>query len=408
MIQFSSIGIAQKGKYNFSFRDAGLDVVIKELSNQSKVNILYNPNILPNNIKIRGNFKNFTLKQALDTFLNKTQIFYKFYKKDIILYRNNEEIKETHQIYRPDPQKKPVPDKIRETVTDTVTFTVITHDTVITKLNNYVKVPVMDTIKVYDTIQVVKKVIKPVVADYKPKQEAIIAGLSFSEGMIFSNIHINSPRKDSLGIIHASIHEKQCNNLGINLIYRNKGFIIETGVNISKTKFTFNYTNTKTEVITVIDTIDKYYTEPVVGDTSWIYVTEEKQLKQVTQKTYYSDLVYNYISVPVLFGYNLNKKKFTFEFKGGVLCNFYIGSKGNYLNISPNNEITVASSKAPNSFALLGAYGAIGIDYYMNKQFHIYTQPYISWNALPIGKKNTAYYTTNLQIGLFIGLRYYF
>ncbi len=406
-IHLSCLCFSQKGKYNFSFQDVGLDAVIKELSNQSKVNILYNPNILPNNVKINGNFKNLTLKQALDTFLNQTQILYKFYKKDIVLYRKNEEIKETHQIYKPDPQKKNGTDKIRETITDTVTYAVVTHDTVVTILNDYVKVPVMDTIKVYETIQVVKKVIRPV-NEYKPKQESLIAGLSFSEGMFFSNIHMEDPKKDSSGIINASIHEKQGNGLGINLIYRNKKIMIETGVSLSKTKYTFNYTHPTIGFITVLDTIDKYYTGIAGEDTTWVYITEEKQVKQVTEKIYYSDLVYQYISVPILFGYNLTKKNFTFEFKGGVLCNFYIGSKGSYLNISPNNEITVEDSKAPNSFALLGAFGALGIDYYLNKQFHIFTQPSISWTALPLGKKNAAYYTTDLQIGIHVGIRYYF
>lgn len=408
MIQLSCLCFAQKGKYTFNFQNASIDVVIKELSNQSKVNILYNPNIVTSNVKINGTFKNLTLKQALDTFLNQAQITYRFYKKDVVLYKKNEDVKEIHQISKPDPQKKTGTDKIRETITDTVTYSVITHDTIITKLNQYVKVPVMDTIKVYDTIKIIKKVIKPVVNDYKPKQESIIAGLSFSEAMLFSNIHINNSRKDSSGIIKSSLRETQGNGIGLNLIYKNKSLMIETGISISKTKYTFNYTNPVISYITFLDTIDKYYTGVVGNDTTWVYIIEEKPLKQVSEKTYYSNLVYQYISVPILFGYNLSSKNFTFEFKGGVLCNFYIGSRGYYLNISPDNQIEVEDTKAPNSFALIGVFAAVGMDYFMNKQYHIFMQPSVGWTALPLGKKSAAYYTSDLQIGIHFGLRYYF
>jgi hypothetical protein len=407
IFHLGSLCYGQKSSYNFNFRNAELATVIQELSNQSKVNILYNPNILTNNVKINGSYKNLTLRQALDTFLNQTQITYKFYKKDIVLYKKNEEIKESHQEYKSEPQKKNGTDKVVQIITDTVTFTVITYDTVINKVTTYEKVPVLDTVKIYDTIEVVKKVIKSV-NDYKPKQDSWAAGLFISQGLLYSDIHLNDPGKDSTGIIKASLREKQGNGFGLNVIYRNKKLMIETGIYLSKTKYTFNHTDLiNIGYTTRIDTIDKYY-EINGTDTSWIYITEEKPIKVFKEKVYFSNLTYNYVTVPLVVGYNVIRKNFTFEFKGGALLNFYLRSTGSYLNFSSGNELTIENSKAPNSSVSIGTFAGIGIDYYLSKKIHIFGQPSLSWSFLPIGNKATAYYTTDLQVGLYLGLRYYF
>jgi hypothetical protein len=368
--------------------------VIKELSNQSKINILYNPGILPGTVKITGSFKNLTLNNALDTFLHHAQILYKFYKGDIVLYKNNENVKETHQIYKPSVQKNNGNDKTHETITDTVIYTIITHDTVVTKLTDYVKVQLNDTVRVYDTTKVIQKVLKTV-DYYKPKKQSLIAELSFSKEA-FSDV------------IKSSITAKNGNSIGVNFIYRNKSIMFEGGIGISRNQFSFGYTEKTDEFITVIDTIDRYYTTIIQGDTTWEYVTKERQQERINEKKYLSDLVYQYLSIPILVGYTTVSKNFTFEFKAGLLFNFYLKSKGAYINISESNEISVENSKAPGSFALLGVYGALGIDYYLNKKVHIFSQPFIYWNAIPIGKNKAVYTITNTQVGIQWGIRYYF
>jgi len=406
-IHLSCFCYAQKESYNFHFQDATLEMVLKELSNHYKINVLYNPSILPQNVKISGDFKNLMLKQALDTFLSRTPVSYKFYKKDVVLYRKNEEVKETHRMNRTLPPKKADVEKFHETITDTVTFAITTHDTIVTRLSEFVKVPVMDTVKVYDTIKVIKRIIKPV-SDYKPKDVSIVAGLSFSKSIFFSTVHMIDPGRDSSGSINASLHEKQGNSIGLSLLYRNKNIIIETGINLSKNKYSFVYTKSGSEFITVLDTVDRYYTGITGVDTSWVYVTEEREVKQISEKKYYSDLEYQYISVPILFGYSLILRNLTLEFKAGAIFNFYLGSKGSYLTSLPNNEIMVEDAKAPNSKASMGAFGAFAIDYYLSTQFHIFAQPSISWMAVPLDKKHANYYITDLQFGIHLGIRYYF
>ncbi len=49
---------SQQPTLNFNFNNTPLSEVIKEISKQSKINILYNPNILPANVKISGTYKN--------------------------------------------------------------------------------------------------------------------------------------------------------------------------------------------------------------------------------------------------------------------------------------------------------------------------------------------------------------
>src|ERR1035437_9659411 len=384
-IHISGLCYSQQKRYNFTFKDARLEIVIKELSSQSKINILYNPGILPGTVKITGSFKNLTLNNALDTFLHHAQILYKFYKGDIVLYKNNENIKETHQIYKPIIQKNNGSDKPHETVTDTVIYTIITHDTVVTKLTDYVKVQLNDTVRVYDTTKVIQKVLKPV-DYYKPPKHSLIAELSFSKGAVFSNFKMADSKKDFSNLIRSSIKAKSGSSIGANFVYRNKNMMIEGGIALSKYQFSFAFTKQTDEFITVTDTIDKYYTTIVQGDTTWVYVTKERQLERIAERKYLSDLSYQYLSVPILVGYTQVVKNFTLEFKGGVLFNFYIQSKGLYVNISDSSVISVESSKAPGSIIILGAYGALGIDYYLNKKVHIFAQPFINWNALPIGK----------------------
>jgi hypothetical protein len=398
---------SQQKRYNFTFKDARLEVVIKELSNQSKINILYNPGILPSTVKITGTFKNITLYHALDTFLHQAQIIYKFYKGDIVLYKKNENLKEEHQLNRSNPQKKNIPEKSHETITDTVTYTIITHDTVVTKLTDYVKVQINDTVTVYDTTKVIQKVIKTV-DYYKPKKKSFIMDIYFSKSAIFPNIQMAKANKKFSGNIRSSITSVSGNNVGVNFVYRNKKINFGGGIAFTKCLYSFTYTNQIDEFITVTDTIDKYYTAVVQGDTSWVYVTRERQVERLTEKKYLSDLEYRFISVPLVVGYTWIVKNFTFEFKGGVLFNFYMSSKGNYLNINEDNEISIEDSKAPGAVILLGAYGGVNIDYYLNKKVHIFTQPFINWNAVPIGKNHAAYTVTDFQIGFQAGMRYFF
>ena len=403
----SGLCYSQQKRYNFTFKDARLEIVIKELSNQSKINILYNPGILPGTIKINGSFKNLTLNNALDTFLHHAQILYKFYKGDIVLYKSNENVKETHQIFKTSVQKNNGNDKTHETITDTVIYTIITHDTVVTKLTDYVKVQLNDTVRVYDTTKVIQKVLKTV-DYYKPKKLSLIAELAFSKGAVLSNFKMADSKKDFSNLIHSSIKAKSGSSLGVNFIYRNKNMMVEGGVAFSKYQYSFSYNKLTDGFITVTDTIDKYFTTIVQGDTTWVYVTKDRQLERQSERKYLSDLSYQYISVPILVGYTMVVKNFTLEFKGGILFNFYIQSKGLYVNISDSSVISVESSKAPGSVILLGAYGALGIDYYLNKKVHIFAQPFINWNALPIGKKNAIYTSTQLQTGIEAGIRYYF
>jgi len=56
-----SLNCGAQQKFDFNFKEVGLETAIKELSHQSKLNILYNPNILNGDIKITGNLKNLTL-----------------------------------------------------------------------------------------------------------------------------------------------------------------------------------------------------------------------------------------------------------------------------------------------------------------------------------------------------------
>ncbi|HEX2933713.1 MAG TPA: STN domain-containing protein [Bacteroidales bacterium] len=397
-------GYSQQKKYNFTFKDAPLETVIREIANQSKNNILYNPAILPHGLKITGAYRNLTLKQALDSFLRPSQVYYRFYKGDIVLYRKNEEVKETHKIAKPVNK-----DPVRETITDTVTYSIITFDTIVSQVKEYVKVPVYDTIrvKVYDTVHIRQTV--PVQSfSYRPKQSGFILGASFAQAFMFSRIEASDSMGKLTGALKSALKEKGSNSLGLSFIYKNEKWMFESGVYWTKHKYTFNYSTLIKETVTVTDTADRYYTHINGLDTTWVYVIQERQLERSTEKVYYSDFSYQFISVPLLAGYTSTVRNFTFEFKAGMVFNFYFKSKGYYLKPLANNAIGVEEGSAPNAGLTLSVMGAAAIDYSLNKQFHLFGQPFITWDALPLGDKNTLYKTSTLQIGLQAGIRYYF
>lgn len=402
----SAAGQAQQKKYSFNFKDAALERVIKDLAAQSGTNILYNPVILPGQLRITGVFKNLTLKQALDTFLIQTQINYRFYKGDIVLCKKNEEVKETHQPIIPKSQKK---DVIHEVVTDTVTYTVLAYDTIVTKLAEYVKVPVFDTVrvKVYDTIRIRQNVPVPVTI-YRPGRSAVIAGLSISQSALFSSIQVVDTSRQFAGAVKSSLKDRKSDGFGLSFIYKGTKWMVETGIYFSTHRYSFNYALQTRSFESVIDTLDRYFTNINGSDTSWVYVTRESQLERLTEKKYMSDFSYRFIAVPLLVGYTSTARNFTFEFKGGVLCNFYVGSTGFYLKTSANSNSAVEDIKAPHSSVSLGLMGAVAIDYFLNKHIHIFGQPSFSWDVLSMAASDVQYKTTALQIGVLAGIRYYF
>ncbi len=75
--------------------------------------------------KFPGPIKTWTLHQALDKFLAHTGVLYKYFKKDIVLFKEDEVVDEKHNTSRNEPSREYVPDKIHVIITDTVTYSVI-------------------------------------------------------------------------------------------------------------------------------------------------------------------------------------------------------------------------------------------------------------------------------------------
>jgi hypothetical protein len=398
---------SQQKKYTFFFNETSLTEVIKEVSKVSGVNILYNPVILPENIRITGKFKDLTVFQALDTLFLHTQVAYKFYKKDILLYKLPDEVKETHKYTKPEITKTNTHEKHNGIITDTITYSIVTYDTVVIKQSEISKILVRDTIKVYDTVKIVQKIIKPV-NFYRPADKTFAIGVFMSQGYLNSNLKLSLPKEDTTGIVKSTLAVQNSSAFGASFIYRNKSWLIETGISLTKLKYTFDYSTVFNQTVTRIDTIDKYYTSIVNNDTVWVYITEEKKVETSTLKNYLSDLSYKYLSIPLIVGYSKVVGNFTFDVKGGIVFNYYLGSKGSYLTILQDSTFQVDQSKAPGAGYSMDAFGAACIDYFLNEKVHIYTQPFISYTSFSGNTKNSSYYFNNFQIGLQVGFRYLF
>ena len=401
----SIICCSQQNMLNFTFSETPLPAVIKEISQQSNVNILYNPYILPVNHKISGIYIKSTLPQVLDSVLKNTAVSYKYYKGNIVLFKSNEDIIEKHSISQPDNQKENIQDIKRTTITDTVIYTIITYDTIVTELTNIVNV--LDTVKTYDTIKVVKKIIQPL-NYYKAWSKSFGVGISYSQGFFHSKFNDNNSQKDYNTILKSTIIEKNYNTIGISFLYKYNSWLFETGLAFSRMKYTFDYSGTINEIVTRTDTIDKYYTLDNETDTNWIYITEEKEVEVSIQKDVLSSLTYKYISVPLSIAYNKEFEKLAFEFKTGIYFNYYLGSKGYYYNTSQDIVMITDKLNAPNSKFNLDIFGAFSMDYPLNEKVHAYIQPCFGFTFLSAGNENIEYYTTNFKYGLQTGFRYFF
>ncbi len=261
--------------------------------------------------------------------------------------------------------------------------------------------------KVYDTVKIVQRVKQPYLS-YNPKFPSFSGGITISGGIFNPAIHVNHPDADSAQLIKSSLQAKSYSNFGINFKYNTESWLIEAEIGLSKRKYTFDYSWDQTETVTRIDTIDKYYTNINGSDTTWVYVTEDRLVDLTTRNRYVSDLNYNYLNVLVCVGYNKFFSRISLEFKGGILFNYYMGSSGTYLTISPENKLLVEKSKAPDSDFSIDVYAAMAIDYPVTDKIHIFAQPAVSYTGFSGGYKQKAYYFKTFQAGLKTGIRYYF
>ena len=407
LLNISVICRAQSSKLSFSFSETPLSAVIKEISVQFKVNILYNPGILPEDVKITGHYENISVTQALDLFLAHTGVGYRYFKRDIVLFKKNEEVVEKHSISKSEISKEQTPNRKIVTVTDTVTYSVITHDTVVTHRTEVVKQFVNDTVKIYDTVKVVQRVPQSLNL-YKPRAKAFCGGISYSVGVLNSTFHVNNPLQDSIGKIKSALKAKSADAVTLSFLYKNKSWMLETGLSLSRLKFTLDYSGIVNEIVTRTDTIDRYYTEINGNDTTWVYVTQENQVEVSAIRNILTDLTYNYLSIPLYAGYSKVFKKAIFEVKAGVVFNYYLGSKGYYITGANDSTVQVKKSKAPGSTFSIDFYGAVAVDYFLGSNLHFYLQPYFRTSAVSTGYKKLEYYTTSYQVGLQAGIRYFF
>lgn len=406
-LNITIICYSQQANLNFNFNETPLSEVIKEISKQSKINILYNPNILPGDVRISGTYKNLDLHQALDKFLANTGVLYKYFKKDIVLFKEDEVVDEKHNTSRNEPSREYIPDRIHVIVTDTVTYSVITFDTVVSRITDTLKHYIIDTLKVYDTVKTAQQVKQPYLSS-NPKFPSFSGGITISGGIFNPAIYVNHPDADSAQIIKSTLQAKSYSTFGINFKYNTESWLIEAEIGLSKLKYTFDYSWDQTETVTRVDTIDRYYTYINGFDTTWVYVTEDRLVDLTTRNRYVSDLNYNYLNVLLCVGYNKFFRRISFEFKGGILFNYYLGSSGTYLTISPENKLYVEKSKAPDSDFSIDVYAAMAIDYPVTDKIHIFAQPSFSYTGLSGGYKQKAYYFKTFQAGLKTGIRYFF
>lgn len=371
-ILLSNYCFAQQTRLSFQLNDVTLSEAIKKVSVQYKVNIIYNSTILQKTAKVSGNFKNKTIFEVLDILLTETPIVYKIHKNVIILCLKNDVVNESHQLSRPVASN--AQDAKRYTITDTVVYSIVSHDTIVTRLTDYVKVQVNDTVTIYDTVKVVKNIFKAVA---KPKSKKSSWGIGASLGVGFPISKIYSKQLDAFStqLVNTSTQSWMVRSATIDFFYRYMRFEFETGVGIISKSSSFRFST--------------------ITDSSSV------------ENKYVSEQNFQHLSVPFLVGYSMPYKKIILKAKGGILFQNYLNSSGEYL-VSQNNVFLVERKTAPEANYSMGFVVAIGAEYVFNEKIGISIQPYFHSIPFAFPQTTTLYYSLSSQFGTKLGIRYFF
>ncbi|HBX52281.1 MAG: hypothetical protein A2275_10195 [Bacteroidetes bacterium RIFOXYA12_FULL_35_11] len=251
--------------------------------------------------------------------------------------------------------------------------------------------PSKDTIRasndsvIYDTVYVKKEPVY-VSKEIKVDDPASIVYLSlgFYASPLFSanNYSVKSETYELYKLkLRDAVSERTGFTLGAYALFFNRKFRTEIGFAITRINDDFFYTAKQTLIdssLTIItDTLDVYYI--VSGtDTSAVYITENRQftLIDTLQKKYeyeQKNTITNF-EIPVLFGYELNYKKFAITPKIGAIPGFVIQKNGLIIDVNDTLQTSPIQTYLSNfSFSILASFN---FSYDVNTRLRIFAEPF--------------------------------
>ena len=254
----------------------------------------------------------------------------------------------------------------------------------------------IDTVYMYyeDTLQ--KKI--------NLQTEVFFSPFFFSDKYSFQNTD-----NDGYGQLFINAHSPELSytfGANLNLVYKN--LLFQTGINYTQFNEKFDYKSPiylsyDTSIYIKTDTLDTYYI--VVGnDTTWFYITEENEYSQIdtiqNQNYFTARNSYSYFEFPVVFGYTINKNRFSFLPKAGIIIGVLSQTKGKTINIENYQNTSDLNDLSGSMFTTipLSIYFSLGIHYRFSEKAALFVEPYyrqhinsIYKNDFPISREIRAF-----------------
>jgi hypothetical protein len=174
------------------------------------------------------------------------------------------------------------------------------------------------------------------------------------------------------------------------------GLALRSGVNYSQISEKFEYINETEEVTTIIRDMNGNPIDTIVE-------------MGTRYKTTYNK--YRTLDIPILLGYEINYKKFTFALNGGAYLNLVFEQKGDFLSPLDYQPVNFSSNN-PNAFPAfkdrldIGWYGSLGIHYRITPRLQLLVEPHFKLYPKSFTQDNyivdQKYFTT----GVFFGIRH--
>ncbi len=220
---------------------------------------------------------------------------------------------------------------------------------------------------------------------------------------------------------------------GIRLCYKHKSWTAKTGISFTKLneKFNYNYTSTKIDTSYYYNVFNSGYTKydtimflnldylletgdsiysPYVSET-WVETTDSTLKTKLDTTNIKEKLntknIYNYIEIPLILGYKINRYKFTYSLNAGIITGIFIKSKGFTIQQNNlNNIIDISTAGLPYIKFNYSLIINTEICYKINKKLHLLVEPFYRQSINSLFNKNYLYSKKNKAYGLTIGLRY--
>jgi hypothetical protein len=202
--------------------------------------------------------------------------------------------------------------------------------------------------------------------------------------------------------------------LGAEVSYRFKRLFIQSGFNYAQfgenVNFEiFNVTETKSikiPVIVPIDTfIDNHYYVIGWDTTGW----NDFQDTTLVLTNYIKNNRFDYIEIPLLFGYQFGKKRILLEIAAGPSFGFLVNARGVILNTKENNVYEIISKNDyPMNKNIFNFVFRLKLAYRLNEDWDIFIQPNIKYNLNSVFSKDfpviQKYNSSGINLGVSIDL----